>query len=498
MPGKQIHLEDPDWRLSNLYRIQDKKGRDVTFQPNAAQRALLSEMHSFNLILKARQLGFTTLIGVWALDQCLFRDNVRAGIIAHTVEDAEEIFRTKVKFPFERLPASLRRIVKARHDSARQLTFPNGSSLRVGTSMRSGTLNILHISEYGKICARYPEKAREIRTGALNAVEQGQTVFIESTAEGREGDFYALYRSAKAKADAQMPLSPMDFKLHFFPWWRDPDYRLRAEELEPEPAPFKTYFLGLERDHGVKLDDAQRAWYVKKAEIQGDDMKREYPSLPEEAFESALQGAYFAPQIARARKEGRILNIPHEPGIEVNTFWDLGMDDSTAIWFHQRVGLENRFIHYYENSGEALPHYVGYLRSLGYEIWGEHYLPHDVMVRSLGDGKTRKQVLQENGLSPVKVVPRPANLGEAIEMVRQSLSSCWFDLGGCASGLNALEIYRREWDGKLGVYKSQPLHDAASHGADAFRLFATGYRARSAAAIRPVFAKTAFRKGKRS
>jgi len=499
MPNNQSHLQDPVWRLSNLYRIQDKKGRDVTFRPNAAQCAFLENMHSFNLILKARQLGFTTLIGIWALDQCLFKDNVRAGIIAHTVEDAEEIFRTKVKYPFERLPAGLRRILKARQDSVRQLTFPNGSSLRVGTSMRSGTLNILHVSEYGKICARYPEKAREVRTGALNAVEQGQTVFIESTAEGREGDFYALYRSTKAKADSGVALSPLDFKLHFFPWWRDPDYRLEtAAEAETVPAPLQAYFAGLQSDHGIRLDDAQRAWYAKKAEVQGADMKREYPSYPDEAFETALQGAYYAPQIARARTDKRILNIPYEPGIEVNTFWDLGMDDSTAIWFHQRVGLENRFIHYYENSGEALPHYVGYLRALGYEIWGEHFLPHDVMVRSLGDGKTRKQILLENGLRPVKVVPRPVSLGDAIEMVRHSLSTCWFDQSGCAAGLNALETYRREWDGKLGVYKSHPRHDAASHGADAFRLFATGYRARAAAPARPVFAATPFRKGKRS
>lgn len=104
-------------------------------------------------------------------------------------------------------------------------------------------------------------------------MEQGQTVFIESTAEGREGDFYALYRSTKAKADSGVALSPLDFKLHFFPWWRDPDYRLEtAAEAETVPAPLQAYFAGLQSDHGIRLDDAQRAWYAKKAEVQGADM----------------------------------------------------------------------------------------------------------------------------------------------------------------------------------------------------------------------------------
>ena len=489
-------LSRPDWRLSNLYRIQDKAGRDVGFRPNRAQRQLLDNLHSFNLVLKARQLGFTTLIGIWTLDRCLFTPNQRTGIIAHTMEHAEEIFRTKIKYPYERLPKSLRKVVQARADSARQLVFANGSSLRVGTSMRSGTLNVLHVSEYGKICARYPEKAREIRTGALNAVEQGQVIFIESTAEGRDGDFYDLCQRAQARAEEGRPLTDLDFKLHFVPWWQDDGYRTRPSASAPPDAALERYFAALERDHGIVLDDAQKAWYAKKAETQRSDMKQEYPSVPGEAFEASTDGAYFAGQLARARRDGRVTSVPYEPSLPVNTFWDLGIDDSTAIWFHQRVGLENRFIRYYENQGEALPHYVGYLRRLGFEIWGRHHLPHDVMVRSLGDGKTRKQVLEENGLQPVHVCRKPLNLGDEIEATRQAFATCWFDRSGCQAGLRRLDNYRRDWDSKLGQYKSQPRHDDASHAADAFRLFATGYRAPTGTRTRPIFATTPFRKGR--
>lgn len=470
-------LSDQMWRLNNLYIIQDKAGQAVPFRMNWAQEELVREMHFLNIILKARQLGFTTFIDIFILDCCIFNSNTRGGIIAHTRDDAEEIFRTKVKFPYEHLPEGIRGLVRATQDSARQLTFSNGSSVRVGTSMRSGTLNYLHVSEHGKICARYPEKAKEIRTGALNAVEAGQFAFIESTAEGREGDFYKLCETAKAKALSGAALTPLDFKFHFFPWWRNPAYRLDPQGV-PIPAPLAAYFADLELAHGVRLDDAQRAWYAKKTETQGEEMKREYPSIPEEAFEAAIEGAYYGMQMARVRKEGRICRVPYEPSIPVNTFWDLGMDDSTTVWFHQRVGKENRFIHYYQNHGEDLPHYVGYLRGLGYTIWGDHFLPHDVQVRSLNDRKTRKQVLEENGLRPVIVVPRTDSLGDDIEMVRQALASCWFDEEECSAGINALENYRKEWDEKMGVFKSYPRHDWASHGADGFRPFATAYRHR--------------------
>ena len=191
---------DPRWRLSNLYTITDKAGTRVPFRPNSAQLALLDDLHSANIILKARQLGFTTLCCLIYLDACIFTPNTRAGVIAHKLDDAKVIFRDKIKYPYDQLDEGLKAAAPAVQDSADTLTFANNSSIRVSTSMRSGTLQYLHVSEFGKICAQYPEKAREIVTGALNTVEAGQFIVIESTAEGQEGAFYRMCQEARENA----------------------------------------------------------------------------------------------------------------------------------------------------------------------------------------------------------------------------------------------------------------------------------------------------------
>ena len=327
-------FSDVRWRLDNLYSITDKQGAVVPFKMNWAQEALFDEMHYLNLILKARQLGFTTFIQLLMLDACVFNSNIRAGTIAHNLDDAETIFRDKVKFPYDSLPEQIRAANPATQDSAKTLTFANNSSIRVGTSMRSGTLNYLHVSEYGKICAKFPDKAREIRTGALNTIQAGQIACIESTAEGQEGDFFEKCQAAQTKERTKAALTPLDFKFFFFPWWESPEYELASEGVLIEPL-YKEYFDALKVENGIKLSPRQKAWYVKKAEQQGDDMKREYPSTPKEAFEASVEGAYYAPQIAKAEVENRITAIPYEPELPVYTAWDLGMSDNMAIWFFQ-------------------------------------------------------------------------------------------------------------------------------------------------------------------
>jgi hypothetical protein len=183
------HYSDPWWRLNNLYVITDKSGRRVRFAMNTAQQTLFKDMHNQNVILKARQRGFTTFIQLVMLDACVFNSDIRAGTTAHTLPDAQVIFRDKIRFPYDNLPDGLKNALPAQNDNACELLLGNNSSIRVGVSLRSGTLQVLHISEYGKICAKFPEKAREVRSGALNTVDKNALVFIESTAEGQDGHF---------------------------------------------------------------------------------------------------------------------------------------------------------------------------------------------------------------------------------------------------------------------------------------------------------------------
>ncbi len=158
----QARLADPWWRLNNLYYIKDKNGDVVLFKCNWAQTLLYKNMWYLSCILKARQLGMTTFIQLFMLDRCLFNDNQNAGIVAHTKEDAEAFFDDKIKFAYDRLPKDLQTARTATSDSKRHLRFSNGSQIRVGTSLRSGTYQYVHVSEFGKLCAKFPDKASEV------------------------------------------------------------------------------------------------------------------------------------------------------------------------------------------------------------------------------------------------------------------------------------------------------------------------------------------------
>jgi hypothetical protein len=471
---------DVRWRLDNLYTITDKGGHRVPFRMNWAQERLFAEMTHRNVVLKARQLGFSTFIQLFMLDACLFNSNVAAGTIAHTRDDAEAIFKTKAKFPYDHLDEGLKARNPAKQDSARELSFENGSTLRVGTSLRSGTFQYLHVSEFGKIGAKYPDKAKEVVTGSFNTVGPDGLIFVESTAEGQGGEFHDLCQHAQEAQRQQRTLTQLDFKFHFFPWWQEAAYSLRpgVVALTREHS---RYFEHL-TTQGISLTEGQKAWYAVMLETQKEEMKREYPSTPEEAFEAAVEGAYYGPQMARLDMSGRITRVPHDPAMGVETWWDLGMDDSTTIWFVQRDRSELRCIDYYENSGEGLSHYAGVLRDRRDTrdfVYTEHYAPHDAEVRELSTRKTRTETMKEHGIKWT-VVPRH-DLRDGIEAVRRSLPLCWFDREHCAQGIRHMRQYRKEWDEERAVYKDHPRHDAASHGADAFR---TGVKARGPASAR--------------
>ncbi len=461
-------FSDYRWRLNNLYWITDKAGQRVLFKTNTAQEQLLDNLHYCNVILKARQLGFSTLIQLIMLDACVFNSNVRAGTIAHTREDAEAIFRDKAKYPYDNLPEQIRSSNPATMDAARHLSFANNSSIRVGTSLRSGTFQYLHISEYGKICAKYPEKAREVRTGALNTVQAGQMIFVESTAEGQEGDFYRMCQDAESHAARGDRLTPLDFKLHFFPWWLEPGYTLDQNVVITQEL--DDYIADL-ASKGIALTDGQKAWYAAKFARQDEDMFAEFPSEPDEAFRATVEGSYYGKQIRKLEEEGRIGNVPHDESLGVETWWDLGINDLMSIWFVQRKGVEYHVIDFYQNSGEGLGHYAHMLQEKQQErdfTYTRHVWPHDGNARILDEtGRSRTQVMRDLG-NEVDVAERGL-IQTGIQAVRVLLPFCHFDAKHCEHGIKNLRMYRKEWDENLGTWKKTPLHDEHSHAADAFR-----------------------------
>lgn len=464
-----------EWRLNNLYWITTDKGERLKFRMNKVQKCFHENSHWRNVILKARQLGFTTYIQIYILDECLFKKNFKAGVIAHTREDAAALFEDKLKFAYDNLPLHIRNAIPAKTDSKNELKFSNGSKIRISSSFRSGTLQYLHISEFGKICAKRPETAREIVTGGYPATERG-IITIESTAEGRIGKFYEISQKSMKLKELGKSLARKEFSFNFFPWFEDDGY-IENPDTVIITSKVREYIEELNRNLGLSLGEDRMAWYQLTSDDLGDDMKREHPSTPEEAFEQSIEGAYFKKQMAHIRAKKQICKVPIERGVPIHTFWDLGRD-TTSIWYFQQVGYEYRFVDYFQNSGEDIDYYIGVLRDrrdgeLPY-LYGDCYLPHDGTRKAINAKESTADILYNNGYQ-VRVVQRTPDKQESIAHARQVLPKCVFDAERCHEGIIGLDNYRKEWDEKLGTWKKIPLHDAASHPADAFMQFADGY-----------------------
>lgn len=217
--------------------------------------------------------------------------------------------------------------------------------------------------------------------------------------------------------------------------------------------------------------------------IDDDELRMLKKTMSDEAymqeyecdFNAAPSGKYYQKYIDEARQEGRITRVPYDPMVPVTTFWDLGYNDSTAIWFIQEIGREIHVLRYLENHGRGLEWYVEELNKYPY-MYNEHVLPHDAMHHEISTGRTRVDYLISHGLTNIRVLEKSKNVNEDLHAVRIILPKCYFDGTNCETGLKALSAYEREWDAKNQCYRERPKHNWASHGADGFRQFAVGYQ----------------------
>jgi phage terminase large subunit len=195
------------------------------------------------------------------------------------------------------------------------------------------------------------------------------------------------------------------------------------------------------------------------------------------SWTSPMSGAYYARLLEQAEKDGRITRVPYEARYPVQTFWDIGIGDSTSVWFFQIIGREVHVIDYYENRGHGIDHYAKVLREKPYSYESLN-LPFDADAKELGTGKSIKDILWDLNVGPVDIVPR-LSIEQGIQAVRAIIPKCWFDREKCKDGLRALQNYRSEYDDKRRAFSNNPLHDWSSHAADAFRYFAVGFRERN-------------------
>lgn len=247
--------------------------------------------------------------------------------------------------------------------------------------------------------------------------------------------------------------------------------------------------------YSVCINYHQNPWLPEELRKEAEYMKSQDEGLYKHIWLgeclSNKEGAYYAQQLKQLDEQGHVTSVNIESQIPVNTYWDLGVSDSTAIWFVQVFNNEIRVIDYYENHSEGLNHYINYLqdwRTKHQCSFGQHYAPHDIRVRELTTGKSRLEVARKMGINFLVVPQMP--IQDGIQAARNILPRCWFDLDRCKLGLRALRNYRREWDEVKNVFKKQPLHDWTSHGADAFRYFAVSHKENRQTSARPIQAQS--------
>jgi hypothetical protein len=273
--------------------------------------------------------------------------------------------------------------------------------------------------------------------------------------------------------------------------YADMDPRVWSEIIRPALADRRGWavFIGTPRGRNAffelwRRSQTEEGWFsmMLKASQSGlipdselelarrDLTEEQYAQEFECSFDAAVVGAYYGNLMARAEAERRVAGVPYDPSALVWTSWDLGIRDATAIWFAQVIGREIRIIDYYEASGVDLGHYVREINARPYAYAG-HIVPHDAQAKELGTGKSRLEVMESLGLRPITLAALH-RVEDGINAVRMFIPKCWFDAKKCARGIDALKLYRAEYDDKLQALRPQPVHDWTSHAADSFRYLA--------------------------
>ena len=349
------------WRLNNCYNIINKQGELIIMAMNRAQHIVYAEFlrHPRLLILKSRQQGISTFWLVFFFDTLLFYPNKKAGLMSQGLDESAELL-DKLSILWNNMdPDILEELqVTKTKDNSKTFELSNNSKMLVRTSFRSGTLQMLHISEMGKIANAYPARAREVKTGSLQALAPGLPGIIESTAEG-VNEFKYMWDTAVAFIGE---MSYKDFKAVFLPWLDDPDCTTDIQQEQTKEG--KDYFTSLEKEYGLVATEQQKWFWESQFRELGLDIFQEYPATPEEAFRAALEGAYYGSYVARyiTRGENRIREGLYNAALPITISMDLGLNDDFVLFFWQFYAGEHRLVREYYSNDELTSHYVDIIK----------------------------------------------------------------------------------------------------------------------------------------
>lgn len=459
-------LLDVKFRLNHLYHIIDRDGNDIPFTMNDVQSDVLDNLHNRNIILKARQLGMSTFSVLYLLDACIWNRNLSAGIVSYSLEHAQHIFKRIIGYALDHLPSWLN--VEVINRSAREITFANGSVLRVDTTLRGGAYQIVLVSEFGKTCARNPQKAEEVITGTLQTVPANGKIIIESTGEGNEGFFAEMVTNANQRGNEN--LTPLEYKLFFYNWLLEKSYSL--EEKVSYDTTLTDYFNRIESETTCKISQSQRNWYAVQEKFLGDKIRQEFPSTISEAFLSSSDAFYFAESINKAYETNRCLSTPlYDAIFPVYVAMDIGVNDLTVIVFFQVCHGEIRIIDYYEDKNKGLDFYANFLLKDKPYHYNTIFLPHDATKRDALDTTNTYERDFKRIFSSTQtkfVVLKRTDKQMSISHAKIKIDRCVFNISKVKPFLNCLSKYRKKWNEALGKYMPDPLHDVNSNHGDAF------------------------------
>lgn len=411
----------------------------IPYRPRQQQREIHDRLDKarFGVVVCHRRMGKTVLAVNQLIKGALTcpKERPRFGYLAPTYTQGKSVAFDYIRHYADPVPG------RTVNQSELRVDFPNGGQVRIYGADNPDSLRGLYfdgvvLDEYGL----HPSKTYT-EVVAPTLVDRGGWALFMGTPNGKN-QFWEISQIAKdkqAKGDNA--------------WFY---------------AEYKASVTGL-------LDQA----YLAQAQtvMTPDEYKQEF----ECSWEAAVKGAIYARELEQAREAGRVTSVPYDPALPVDTTWDLGIGDFMAVWFSQSTrGGEVRLIDYHEASGEGFPYFVQVLKGKGY-VYGKHWAPHDIQVRELSSGRSRRQVAQAQGID-FEIVPRihespKGEVEEGIHAARMLFPRCWFDATRCQTGLDNLMHYRRDYNQKLGEFKATPVHDQSSHGADAFRYLAIWQKA---------------------
>lgn len=411
----------------------------IPFRPRPLQRVVLKAMRAarFGVLVCHRRWG-KSVLAVNLLQQGALiceKERPRFAYIGPTYRQAKSTVWDYAKHYARPIPG-----VKF-NESELRVDYPNGGQVRVYGGDDPNSLRGIYLD--GVVVDEYGLHAADIFTTVLRPAlsDRAGWALVLGTPNGKN-QFYDLYQKALTSPD-------------YAEWYHAVH---RASEIDF--GTLATYPNALTPN---ELLDARKV-------MTADEYAQEF----ECSFEAAVKGAIYAAELEASRRAGRVASVPYEPVLPVDTDWDLGVGDATAIWFSQSLRSgEIRLIDYYEATGEGLPHYAQVLKTKGY-TYGEHWAPHDIQVRELGSGRSRLETAASLGIK-FHVCPN-LPIEDGIHAARMLFPRCWFDAKHCQPGLEALQHYRRDYNARLHEFKATPVHDFAEHGASAFRYLAVRHK----------------------